>query len=578
MAQIDTVKQTQTWLKTLGFYNLAVDGQWGNGSRAALEALINSTLDPSKPNGINKLSWGSKFKPAEIARLKQMITNLRWPAAAVQWQMGAMAFETGRTLSPATQNGIGACVDVETEILTRSGWKKYNEISKGDVIHSINYETGKMEDDQIQRVNILKSSDVYSMTSRSFDSVSTGDHRWYLHKREYQREDKTPTTVIKTTEEILNLKSSSLYSVPHIHQDHIAKDVRTSIDPIEMYMLLGLIAGDGSINKKTGRVQLDCHSSANLRELEAIETCVEYLFPEGVAVNAFEESGMLRWRFNAEQSAYILGFFDVEYNSNLSQSRFIKKIDPALFKTMDYRAASGLLGGYLMSDGHLEKQRLEYSFRNTEQVIIDDFIHTAILCGENPRQVTDHRGGNFQVFPNGKSYIVKDIHTVYLRMARYTSINKAQLKTEKLGGEHTVWCPTTRNSTWIARRNGTVYVTGNCGLIQFIKPTAVGLGTTTDALAKMTVLEQLEYVEKYFTPYAGKVKSISGLYMCILWPAAAGKADDFVLWTKEKQPTTYKQNAGLDMNLDGTITVGECSHKVVNALVEGFIGNNVKNF
>lgn len=244
MAQIDTVKQTQTWLKTLGFYNLAVDGQWGNGSRAALEALINSTLDPSKPNGINKLSWGSKFKPAEIARVKQMVANLRWPAMAIQWVMGCMAFETGRSFSPAQTNGIGA--------------------------------TGLIQ-------FIPPTAIVYFNTAAQIQAMSTAQ-----------------------------------------------------------------------------------------RKQAGIDACAR--------------------------------------------------------------------------------------------------------------------------------------------------------------------------------------------------------------LAKMTVLEQLEYVEKYFTPYAGKVKSISGLYMCILWPAAAGKADDFVLWTKEKQPTTYKQNAGLDMNLDGTITVGECSHKVVNALVEGFIGNNVKNF
>ena len=36
------------------------------------------------------------------------------------------------------------------------------------------------------------------------------------------------------------------------------------------------------------------------------------------------------------------------------------------------------------------------------------------------------------------------------------------------------------------------------GLIQFMADTAKGLGTTTDALGSMTVLDQLDYVDKYF--------------------------------------------------------------------------------
>ena len=41
---------------------------------------------------------------------------------------------------------------------------------------------------------------------------------------------------------------------------------------------------------------------------------------------------------------------------------------------------------------------------------------------------------------------------------------------------------------------------GATGLIQFLPSTARGLGTTTDALAGMSSVEQLNYVEKYFDP------------------------------------------------------------------------------
>src|SRR5690606_5614898 len=41
-------------------------------------------------------------------------------------------------------------------------------------------------------------------------------------------------------------------------------------------------------------------------------------------------------------------------------------------------------------------------------------------------------------------------------------------------------------------------LSGATGLIQFIPPTAQGLGTSTYALSQMSAIEQLDYVEKYF--------------------------------------------------------------------------------
>lgn len=103
---------------------------------------------------------------------------------------------------------------------------------------------------------------------------------------------------------------------------------------------------------------------------------------------------------------------------------------------------------------------------------------------------------------------------------------------------------------------------GATGLIQFMPTTAVGLGTTVAALAKMTVLEQLDYVHRYFRPFRGRLKNLGDFYMAILWPGAVGKPDSHVLWDKATRPTTYRQNSGLDVNKDATITRGEALAKV----------------
>lgn len=117
---------------------------------------------------------------------------------------------------------------------------------------------------------------------------------------------------------------------------------------------------------------------------------------------------------------------------------------------------------------------------------------------------------------------------------------------------------------------------GAVGLIQFMPDTARGMGTSTEVLAQMTAESQLVYVQKYFEPYVGRLNSLGDVYMAILWPAAVGKPDDHILWKQSERPTTYRQNAGLDVNKDGAITKAECTSKVYDRLMEGFRTENMR--
>jgi hypothetical protein len=108
---------------------------------------------------------------------------------------------------------------------------------------------------------------------------------------------------------------------------------------------------------------------------------------------------------------------------------------------------------------------------------------------------------------------------------------------------------------------------GATGLIQFIKPTAIGLGTTTDKLAVMTRSEQMDWVLKYFkaTPVS-KVKApvVDDLYMAILWPIAVGKAESYVLFSAPTK--AYEQNKGLDRDKKGYVTKADAAAKARSQL------------
>lgn len=105
------------------------------------------------------------------------------------------------------------------------------------------------------------------------------------------------------------------------------------------------------------------------------------------------------------------------------------------------------------------------------------------------------------------------------------------------------------------------------GLIQFVSSTAKSLGTTTAQLARMSPVQQLDYVEKYFNQYKGRINNLGDCYCAVFWPAAIGKLDSYVIATSPS--SVYNANAGLDVNRDGKITRGEAVSRVNDSLKRG---------
>ena len=113
---------------------------------------------------------------------------------------------------------------------------------------------------------------------------------------------------------------------------------------------------------------------------------------------------------------------------------------------------------------------------------------------------------------------------------------------------------------------------GATGLIQFMPATAAALGTSIKALAAMTELRQLDFVERYLKPHAGRMPDLPSAYMAVLWPAAVRKPLSHVLFAAPG--AAYEQNQGLDADKDGKITKAEAAAKVQRLLVEGMKPEN----
>ena len=113
------------------------------------------------------------------------------------------------------------------------------------------------------------------------------------------------------------------------------------------------------------------------------------------------------------------------------------------------------------------------------------------------------------------------------------------------------------------------------GLIQFTEATAKDLGTTTAALKLMSNVDQLDYVKKYFTKYGyyKKVQDVADAYLCVFYPAALYKDDNF------KFPTwAVNANPIFDINKDGTLTKAEFKTYVNNKYNDYLTAAEVADF
>jgi hypothetical protein len=103
---------------------------------------------------------------------------------------------------------------------------------------------------------------------------------------------------------------------------------------------------------------------------------------------------------------------------------------------------------------------------------------------------------------------------------------------------------------------------GFTGLIQFGTPAASSLGTTTDALKMMTRVQQMDYVQAYFSKLWGWPNSkcpsptLGNIYLTILLPAFRFAATDqqIAVAGDPKSGSWYSANKGFDPQRLGYFT------------------------
>lgn len=339
------------------------------------------------------------------------------------------------------------CVDDKTEALTIDGWKKYNEINVGTLILTKNPITGILEWQPIEKVNIYPDydGDLYSIEGKTFSALTNGKHRWLCNH------NTKPNSKVEfvTTEELYNSKV-----VMPIHRTGEYLGNKNKILSDDMVFILGIILTDGHIRyyqdkskSRYGKPWYVVITQSKEKNIPIIQNVVDKI---GYNYN-YKVSGKKHvWKFNKDFADYL---------HNIIPN---KELNMGLLNSLTKKQIKLLLDGMILGDGCKKGTRIITS--SIEQANLIQIL--IVMAGYYSNiLINDNRGVHFsnkvksgKIVTKNVSYLVtigKNKHFHHISTRGTNHIKKISNQ-NKL-----IWCPTVNNGTWVCRRNGKTYITGN---------------------------------------------------------------------------------------------------------------------
>jgi hypothetical protein len=361
----------------------------------------------------------------------------------------------------ASENGI-YCVDTETEILTNTGWKSYDELEVGDVALTFNLETGKSEWHPIKSVHIFddKEYEMYSMEMESHSSLSTLNHRWPVKRdtREYatlQRERNEFGHFIQDkpdSKEFFRIVESKDLT----NEDYLIRTTELSKYPKEKTYSDALVEAvawfytEGHIRKNNSGTLSSClrivqSNEVNPEKVKLITGCLTELF--GQRSEKLIGSGYKIPQWRVWFSANGMATFDL----NSAAGKILLDVCPNKVPTFDfitnltYEQLDLFYKTSIDADGCRSGGKETFTQKDEER--LDIFLLVCHLLGK-ATTVKDI------ISTTGHAYSIVNV----IKKTKYTQ-PQVSSKVVKYNGQ--VWCPQVENGTWFARRNNTYYFTGN---------------------------------------------------------------------------------------------------------------------
>ncbi len=322
----------------------------------------------------------------------------------------------------ATRKMVFACVPEDTECLTVEGWKQHSELELDELIAAYDMEKKCIRYVPLQDVSKYQhDGPMLSVDRHSTQIMMTPDHRnvvmapCYVNGKQVMKE-----VIVRGYELTPKMKIRVNAPVDYPEIEGIGEDLAE---------LIGWVIAEGSYVSGNRALSIQVHQNAGPKA-DRIDKLFEVLKID-VAKHEYS-AGQISW--------YIPASFSKELIRKYCPDKKLTQFLVSLPKNEAQRLFDGLIDG----DGHRRKDG-RLTFIQKDEETVDWFMILAMRLGYRPT----------------KSRRPSGVFNVYLTKKEFVGLYDGKYHVKEVPFSGVVWCPKTECGTWVARRNGTVFVTGN---------------------------------------------------------------------------------------------------------------------
>lgn len=388
------------------------------------------------------------------------------------------------------------CVSEDTEILTDSGWKTYDQISVGENILTFDHKSENLIYQPIQRIVCYPYKGIMiNLKSKSIDALLTPRHRVLQ-----QRYD-TPRRKYKDYEFRFAINSKPYTRIP------VAGIFEGNSNGFsdDFIRLLAWVITEGNISIQHSKLK-DCRticivqSEVNVPYVQEIRQVIEIINKEIMIVGSNGKYGGIISREGDQFSLisrrgkkhYIKGYNEhttsgkngrvhtFHLSDKISQKIINTLINgihfiPRTLLNLSQRQLNILYDTLMKGDGSIREYTTRVSkqprkggsnFVQKREKTIDSFQELCIKIGKRSVKARNTNG----------LYTASISNKNWVQLSKPRNINKILY-------EGIVWCVTVENSTWIARRNGRIFITGNCYQADWLEKSITSLSMSAPDVA-----------------------------------------------------------------------------------------------
>jgi DNA modification methylase len=392
-----------------------------------------SYLPPDHPEKEREL--GTEERPVDF--IEALLTH------ADEWFRvlrpgGSIAIDLGDTF----------CADTETEILSRDGWKTWDSLAEGDEVLTLNPDSGLAEWQAVQRVNVFEPARrrMLRIEGRSMSALVTADHRWLVEQRIGTTASRRVERQIRTSVE-LTLDSSVPVAAPCASLPTEPKFSDAFVEAVAWYWTKGHDRKPGVGRTETTGAYIVQSNRVNSTNVLRIRACLTELFGPPVDRLPGVKGVGPAWREVVWPSAPD----KTEFRLNAAAARLLREVAPdrtpmvGWLSQLTQAQLDLFIERSIDADGQRTKRGV--GFAQKDRARADVFLAACLMAG---RSASLRRVGRCEMW-----------HVSVNTVARRKPLRQESVEWVEYDG--IVWCPTTPNGTWLARRRGTTYFTGNSG-------------------------------------------------------------------------------------------------------------------